>query len=71
MLTQGVLNRGKLISIPTNNRSKRMDTHALMPYPRSEVRVKLLELPEELPADEHAAYLAGAGADLVELGVPE
>lgn len=70
-VTQGVLDRGQLLSIPMNNRPERMDTHALMPYPASAVRLKLLGLAEELTSDEHAAYLASAGADLVKLGVPQ
>ena len=70
-LTQEGLDRGQLLSIPMNNRPERMDTHALMPYPASAVRLKLLGLAEELTSDEHAAYLASAGADLVKLGVPQ
>ena len=64
------VDRGQLLSIPMNNRPERMDTHALMPYPASAVRLKLLGLAEELTSDEHAAYLASAGAELVKLGVP-
>ena len=70
-VTQGVLDRGQLLSIPTNNRPDRMDTHALMPYPASAARLKLLGFAEEVTSDEHAAYLASAGADLVKLGVPQ
>src|SRR4051795_5011880 len=41
------------------------------PPSNSSVRQELSRLREQLAADQHAADLAGAGADLVELGVAQ
>src|SRR5436305_11704940 len=41
------------------------------PPSNSSVRQELSRLREQLAADQHAADLAGAGADLVELGVSQ